>query len=176
MKLIKKLFSITLIEFLFFIWFAIIDTIGFAILSILIWGAFIIHYIILWFENPKASVFTKKKKSKPLWKKWWIWIIIISLFFSLLTPNSNNNKQEIIEATIPATIETEPIIVITEPIEETESFIIITEPAIIETMKTYVYITASGTKYHTANCRWGDIEITLEKAISQGYSPCEKCH
>ena len=139
MKLIKKLFSITLIEFLFFIWFAIIDTIGFAILSILVWGAFIIHYIILWFENPKASAFIKKKKPKPLWKKWWIWVIIVSLLFSLLTPN--NNKQENIEVTIPTIIETEPIIVITEPVVETEPLITITEPTIAEIVKNAIATT-----------------------------------
>ena len=44
----------------------------------------------------------------------------------------------------------------------------------------YVYITTkAGEKYHKASCRWiknKDIQqITLEEAISQGYTACKTC-
>lgn len=42
-----------------------------------------------------------------------------------------------------------------------------------------VYITNSGSRYHTATCRWVSdscIEISLETAISRGYTPCGTCN
>ena len=42
-----------------------------------------------------------------------------------------------------------------------------------------VYITNSGSRYHTATCRWVSdscIEISLEAAISSGYTPCGTCN
>ena len=41
-----------------------------------------------------------------------------------------------------------------------------------------VYITESGTKYHRKGCSYlkSSIEISLEKAKSQGYSPCSRCY
>lgn len=41
-----------------------------------------------------------------------------------------------------------------------------------------VYITASGTKYHKNGCSYlskSMVSISLEKAISGGYSPCSRC-
>jgi competence protein ComEC len=42
-----------------------------------------------------------------------------------------------------------------------------------------VHITQTGTKYHTAGCEFlkdSDTEISLTKAIEQGYKPCGVCH
>lgn len=44
---------------------------------------------------------------------------------------------------------------------------------------TIVYVTGSGTKYHVADCRFiqkNKSEITLSKAIAQGYTPCGSCN
>lgn len=43
---------------------------------------------------------------------------------------------------------------------------------------TVVYITNSGQKYHRAGCRHlkSKIEISLENAQAQGYTPCKTCH
>jgi micrococcal nuclease len=58
-----------------------------------------------------------------------------------------------------------------EAIEKTAS------PASVDS-KTIVYITRSGTKYHTENCRSlskSKIPITLGEAIQKGYTPCSIC-
>ena len=42
-----------------------------------------------------------------------------------------------------------------------------------------VYITKTGTKYHTASCsylRKSKIPISLSDAIRQGYTPCNRCN
>lgn len=41
-----------------------------------------------------------------------------------------------------------------------------------------VYITKSGTKYHTSGCNYlknSKFSITLEEAIDRGYTPCSVC-
>lgn len=41
-----------------------------------------------------------------------------------------------------------------------------------------VHITATGSKYHRAGCRYlskSDIEVTLEEALSKGLTPCKTC-
>ena len=41
-----------------------------------------------------------------------------------------------------------------------------------------VYITTTGSKYHTSNCSYlkkSKIAITLKSAKSKGYTPCSKC-
>ena len=46
-------------------------------------------------------------------------------------------------------------------------------------MESIVYISKSGTKYHTADCSsLGDTrkEISLEKALASGKTPCKKCN
>ena len=43
----------------------------------------------------------------------------------------------------------------------------------------YVYITKTGSKYHTSSCGYlhsSKIRVTLEYAISHGYTPCSRCH
>ena len=43
---------------------------------------------------------------------------------------------------------------------------------------TTVYITKSGTKYHTSTCSYlsqSKIPITLSDAVNNGYSPCSRC-
>jgi micrococcal nuclease len=43
---------------------------------------------------------------------------------------------------------------------------------------TIVYITKTGTKYHSANCRYlskSKIPITLKEAVERGYGPCSVC-
>ena len=42
-----------------------------------------------------------------------------------------------------------------------------------------VYVTANGTKYHTQTCRYttkNSTQLTLEEAMTQGYTPCAICH
>lgn len=42
-----------------------------------------------------------------------------------------------------------------------------------------VYITTSGKKYHTGNCRSvkkSKIPISLPDAVAKGYEPCKLCH
>lgn len=42
-----------------------------------------------------------------------------------------------------------------------------------------VYITRTGSKYHTATCGAlyrSKIPISLSSAIAQGYEPCKRCH
>ena len=42
-----------------------------------------------------------------------------------------------------------------------------------------VYVTQSGTKYHTADCSYlsdSCIPMTREQAISEGREPCSRCH
>lgn len=42
-----------------------------------------------------------------------------------------------------------------------------------------VYVTKSGTKYHSAGCSYlssSKIEISLDDAKSKGYTPCSKCN
>ncbi len=57
-----------------------------------------------------------------------------------------------------------------------------TEDSIFETtekMENYVYITNSGSKYHTATCRWVSkscIKILYDDAKSKGYTPCGTCN
>ncbi len=44
---------------------------------------------------------------------------------------------------------------------------------------TVVYITRSGSKYHTKDCsylRGSSIPISLSEAKSEGYGPCSRCH
>lgn len=38
-----------------------------------------------------------------------------------------------------------------------------------------VYVTKSGTKYHTESCRWGNISMPLSEARER-YSPCRSCN
>ena len=41
-----------------------------------------------------------------------------------------------------------------------------------------VYVTKSGKKYHTANCRYvlgKEISLTRQEAIEAGYTPCRRC-
>lgn len=43
----------------------------------------------------------------------------------------------------------------------------------------YVYITNTGSKYHTSTCRWVSkscIRILYEEAINKGYTPCGTCN
>jgi hypothetical protein len=42
-----------------------------------------------------------------------------------------------------------------------------------------VYVTKTGKKYHTENCKYvqnGSSNISLESAIAKGYEPCKVCH
>ena len=44
---------------------------------------------------------------------------------------------------------------------------------------TYVYITKTGSKYHRGSCGYlhsSSIKVTLEYAISHGYTPCSRCN
>ena len=44
---------------------------------------------------------------------------------------------------------------------------------------TYVYITKTGSKYHRSSCGYlhsSSIKVTLEYAISHGYTPCSRCN
>ena len=64
-----------------------------------------------------------------------------------------------------------PIVEETDPTETTEA----TDSQEGRT----VYITNSGSKYHTANCRWVSdscIEISYADAIARGYTPCGTCN
>lgn len=38
-----------------------------------------------------------------------------------------------------------------------------------------VYVTRSGSKYHTASCKWGNIPMSLSDA-RKGYTPCGRCN
>lgn len=52
-------------------------------------------------------------------------------------------------------------------------------PANDEGGEIIVHITKTGEKYHSAGCQYlkkSDIEISLEDAKAQGYSPCGKCN
>lgn len=52
-------------------------------------------------------------------------------------------------------------------------------PANDEGGEIIVHITKTGEKYHSAGCQYlkkSDIEISLEDAKAQGYSPCSKCN
>jgi hypothetical protein len=43
----------------------------------------------------------------------------------------------------------------------------------------YVYVTATGSKYHTSSCHYvsgSKIAMTLADALSSGYSACSVCH
>lgn len=43
----------------------------------------------------------------------------------------------------------------------------------------YVYITSTGTKYHTESCSYvahSKIKILLSEALKEGYLPCKVCH
>lgn len=51
--------------------------------------------------------------------------------------------------------------------------------AFADNRETTVYITRTGKCYHTGFCsslRQSKIEVTLEYAVSKGYSRCDKCH
>lgn len=51
--------------------------------------------------------------------------------------------------------------------------------AFADNRETTVYITRTGKCYHTGSCsslRQSKIEVTLEYAVSKGYSRCDKCH
>lgn len=70
-----------------------------------------------------------------------------------------------------------PIDVETEPIES--------DPSLEATETTdsvkdsIVFITKSGSKFHTATCRWVSnscIEISYSDAVSRGYTPCKTCN
>lgn len=53
------------------------------------------------------------------------------------------------------------------------------EPAQENPVETIVYITRTGSKYHTSGCRYlrkSKIEISLSNAKAQGYTPCSVCH
>lgn len=68
-----------------------------------------------------------------------------------------------------------PVIIETEPIETQETQ---GTTEYIDKDRV-VYITESGSKYHTATCRWVSdscIEISYETAISRGYTPCGTCN
>lgn len=48
-----------------------------------------------------------------------------------------------------------------------------------EKVENYVYITNTGSKYHTATCRWVSkscIKILYDDAKSKGYTPCGTCN
>lgn len=47
-----------------------------------------------------------------------------------------------------------------------------------ESKESYVYVSASGEKYHLESCRTlkdNKNKLSLEKAISEGYEPCQIC-
>lgn len=47
-----------------------------------------------------------------------------------------------------------------------------------ETVQTTVYITKTGGKYHTSNCRYlrqSKISISKKEAVSGGYTACSVC-
>lgn len=70
-----------------------------------------------------------------------------------------------------------PIIIETEPIE-TEA-VQETNETSAPTEDWTVYITKSGSKYHTATCRWVSdscIEISHKDAVARGYTPCGTCN
>jgi hypothetical protein len=39
-----------------------------------------------------------------------------------------------------------------------------------------VYITRTGKKYHTAECRYAKVKSTLKQAKALGLEPCKLCH
>lgn len=48
-----------------------------------------------------------------------------------------------------------------------------------ETQSITVYVTKTGSKYHTSSCRYlkhSKIPISLESAKAQGYDPCSVCN
>lgn len=70
-----------------------------------------------------------------------------------------------------------------EPVEE-----VVTEPVVVEEItpeetvtetSQIVYVTRTGSKYHSAGCQYlkkSCIEKDLSVAQSQGYTPCSKCY
>ena len=55
----------------------------------------------------------------------------------------------------------------------------ISSPASADNGDTTVYVTRTGSKYHTYSCRYlseSCIEITLSAAVNGGYTPCKVCH
>lgn len=52
-------------------------------------------------------------------------------------------------------------------------------PEVTEPVTVTVYVTATGTKYHAAGCRYlsqSQISLSLNQARGQGYTPCSVCH
>ena len=76
----------------------------------------------------------------------------------------------------------EPTETIEEPVEE-----VVTEPIVVEEItpeetvtetSQIVYVTRTGSKYHSAGCQYlkkSCIEKDLTDAQNQGYTPCSKC-
>lgn len=53
------------------------------------------------------------------------------------------------------------------------------EPTQSQKVETTVYVTNTGEKYHSNGCQYlrkSQIEISLDSAKSQGYTPCSRCH
>lgn len=55
----------------------------------------------------------------------------------------------------------------------------VSSPASADNGDTAVYVTRTGSKYHTYSCRYlseSCIEVTLSAAVNGGYTPCKVCH
>ena len=56
---------------------------------------------------------------------------------------------------------------------------VVTEPPEDDSQEVTVYITKTGSKYHSDGCQYlrkSRIAISLDSALAKGYDPCSKCH
>lgn len=98
------------------------------------------------------------------------------------TPDANNTSQLVANVTIAPTESSviptaEPTLEPTEVPTLTPTIAPTPEPT-QEQQETMVYITESGTKYHTAGCSYlkdSVSEVTLDSAKSRGCSACSRC-
>lgn len=87
------------------------------------------------------------------------------------------NAPPSVQPEIPAIVTTTPKVTETAPVVE-EPVVAEETPAIEETKEVIVYVTKTGEKYHSNGCQYlrkSQIEISLNNAKLQGYTPCSKC-
>lgn len=126
--------------------------------------------------------------------KRWIGVLLLvaSLLFMLIGVATIDGDQAVADPIIeegeaieiietpeeePEEIPEEPISVEPEPAPAPVPAPVVVEPK-AEPQSITVYITETGEKYHLPNCRYlskSKITISLEKAKSQGYTPCSVC-
>lgn len=102
---------------------------------------------------------------------------VVRLYFYVLynTPDTLKWAELLEKSTLEEKQIEYPVVVEPEPAETLEA----PQPTEEFRAERAVYITNSGSKYHTATCRWVSdscIEISYEDAIARGYKPCGTCN